>query len=165
MKSTSRMSVYVPIIQKFAARLVIFHSAVAARLGLNVTDVQSLRLLGDGSMSAGALAEEVGLTGAAVTALIDRLEKTGYVMRERGSDDRRKITVHANRKKLQEIDALYEAQGAKMNNLLAQYSAKEFQIIADFLEQTTHVLAEEAQRLKDSVAAKADRASGNKRAR
>jgi DNA-binding MarR family transcriptional regulator len=146
--STSRMHVYVPLVQKFAARLVFFHSAVAAKLGLNATDVHCLRLLGDQSMSAGELSKEIGLTGAAVTTLIDRLERAGYVARERGSSDRRRITVHANRERLGEIDALYARQGSQMKKLLSRYSADEFRVIADFLERTTDVLTEEVKSLK-----------------
>ena len=141
------MQVYVPLIQKFAARLVLFHQSVAQKLALNGTDVHSLRLLGDGSMSAGALSDEIGLTGAAVTALIDRLEKAGYAKRERGSD-RRRITVHAVPEKLRELDALYAGQGVRMKKLLSKYSASEFKVIADFLEQTTVILTEEARKLK-----------------
>ena len=146
--SISRMHVYVPLVQKFAARLVLFHSAVAAKLGLNATDLHCLRLLGDKSMSAGELSDEIGLTGAAVTALIDRLEGAGYVVRERGSSDRRRITVHANREKLSEIDGLYASQGSRMKKLLSQYSAEEFRMIADFLKQTTSVLIAEEKALK-----------------
>ena len=49
----------------------------------------------------------IGLTVAAVTALIDRLEKAGYVVRERGLRDHRRITVHANREKLRQVNTLY----------------------------------------------------------
>ncbi len=147
--STSRMRSYVPLVQKFAARVVLFHSAVAGRLGLHATDLKSLRLLGEEPMSAGALAEQIGLTGAAVTALIDRLEKAGYVVRERGADDRRRITVHAVPEKLCEVDSLYAGHGARMSKLLSRYSAEEFRVIADFLERTTQVLAEETKKLRD----------------
>jgi DNA-binding MarR family transcriptional regulator len=142
------MHVYVPLVQKFAARLVFFHSAVAAKLGLNATDLHSLRLLGDKSMSAGELSDEIGLTGAAVTALIDRLEAAGYVARERGDSDRRRVTVHANREKLTKIDALYASQGSRMKKLLSQYSGEEFRVIMDFLEQTTNMLYAEEKALK-----------------
>jgi DNA-binding MarR family transcriptional regulator len=85
-------------------------------------------------MSAGDLAEQTGLTGAAVTALIDRLENAGYVIRERGTDDRRRVTVHAVPEKLREVERLYEGKGASMSKLLAKYSPEEFSVIADFLK-------------------------------
>jgi len=146
--SSSRMKLYIPLVQEFAARVVLFHSAVAARLGLNVTDLRGLRLLGKGAMSAGNLAEQTGLTGAAVTALIDRLENAGYVIRERGTDDRRRVTVHAVPEKLREVERLYEGQGVSMSKLLAKYSPEEFSVIADFLKHTTQVLAGEAKKLQ-----------------
>jgi DNA-binding MarR family transcriptional regulator len=149
--STARMQAYVPLIQKFVARVVLFHSAVAGKIGLHATDLKTLRLLGEESMSAGALGEQIGLTGAAVTALIDRLEKAGYVVRERGADDRRRVTVHAVLEKLREVDSLYAGQHARMSKLLSKYSADEFRVIADFLEKTTQVLAEEAKKLQGQV--------------
>jgi DNA-binding MarR family transcriptional regulator len=144
------MGSYVPLVQAFAARVVLFHSAVAAKLGLHPTDLKCLRLLGKEPMSAGALGEQTGLTGAAVTALVDRLERAGYVVRERGRDDRRRVTVRAAPEKLREIDTLYAGQYARMSKLLARYTLEEFSAIASFLEQTTQVLVEETQKLQDS---------------
>jgi DNA-binding MarR family transcriptional regulator len=147
--STSRLQSYVPLIQKFAARVFLFHSTVAGKLGLHPTDLKGLRLLGEESMSAGSLGERTGLTGASVTALIDRLAKAGYVVRERGADDGRRVTVHVVPQKLREVDTLYKGQHASMSKLLSKYSASEFSLIADFLEQTTQVLAEETKKLQD----------------
>ncbi len=150
MKSSARMRAYVPIIRRFVGRVMLFHSAVAAQLGLNATDVNCLRLLEDEAMSAGELSDRIGLTGAATTALIDRLEKTGFVRRERSKEDRRRLTIHADRGKLREVDALYGSQGDRMARLLAKYSGEEFAVIMDFLEQTSTALDAEIQALKKS---------------
>jgi DNA-binding MarR family transcriptional regulator len=150
--SNARLKTYVPLIQKFAARVVLFHSVVAEKLGLHATDIKGLRLLGEESMTAGALAEHICLTGAAVTALIDRLEKAGYVVRERDAYDRRRVTVHAVPEKLHELNALYESQSVSMSKLLSKYSAAEFSVIANFLEETTEIVAKETKKLqKDSA--------------
>ena len=151
MKSSARMRAYVPIIRRFVGRVMLFHSAVAAQLGLNATDVNCLRLLEDEVMSAGELSDRIGLTGAATTALIDRLEKTGFARRERSKEDRRRVTIHADRGKLQQVDALYGSQGDRMAKLLGRYSAGEFALIADFLEQTSAALDTEIQALKKSA--------------
>ncbi len=150
MKSSARMRTYVPIIRRFVGRVMLFHSAVAARLGLNATDVNCLRLLEDEAMSAGELSDRIGLTGAATTALIDRLEKPGFVRRERSKADRRRLTIHAVGRKVREVDALYGSQGDRMAKLLAKYSAEEFAVIMDFLEQTSAALDAEIQALKKS---------------
>ena len=147
--SSARMHVYVPIIRKFVARVLLYHSAVAAKLGLNVTDVNSLRLLGDQAMSAGELGEQIGLTGAATTALIDRLEQAGFVNRRRDSPDRRRVMVEADPGKLRHVDALYTGQGVRMAKLLTRYSAQEFRTIMGFLEQTILVLEQEAQAVRE----------------
>jgi DNA-binding MarR family transcriptional regulator len=143
------MDRYVPLIQEFAARVIFFHSAIAQKLGLHATDLKALRLLAIEPMTAGALGERIGLTAAAVTALIDRLENAGYVARERGSEDRRKITIRAVREQLRRVDDLYAGQYAGMSKLLAKYNEKEFSVIESFLEKTTRMLTEEARKLQD----------------
>ena len=151
MKSSARVHAYVPVIRTFVGRVMLFHSAVAAQLGLNATDVHCLRLLEDEAMSAGELSDKIGLTGAATTALIDRLERAGFARRERSQEDRRRVTIHADAGKLEEVDALYGRQGDRMAKLLAKYSAKEFAVIMDFLEQTSAALDAEIQAVKESA--------------
>ena len=46
-----------------------------------------------GSVTAGELATEAGLTTGAITGVIDRLERAGYARRERDAADRRRVTV------------------------------------------------------------------------
>ena len=145
--SSSRIEAYIPLVQRFASRSLAFHSAVAARLGIHATDLKSLQLLGDRWMTAGELGESVGLTAAAATLLVDRLEKAGFVVRHRSGSDRRRVEVHAVPEKLEEAQALYSAQSRRMAELLLKYTDAEFGVIADFLERTTEVLTEETERL------------------
>src|SRR5258708_16548377 len=71
-----------------------FHDAVAACLGVNRTDLRCLDILDlAGRKTAGELATEMGMSTGAVTALIDRLEKAGYVNRVRDPGDRRRVLV------------------------------------------------------------------------
>ena len=63
-------------------------------LGINRTDGRCLDLIDQNQrMTAGQLAEQAGLTTGAVTALIDRLETAGYIVRKRDEAYRRKIWV------------------------------------------------------------------------
>ena len=148
--ANKRMRSYVPLIRRFAAQVVLFHSTIAAKFGLNTTDLQALRLLHEGPMSAGSLGRLVGLTGPSMTALIDRLESSGYVTRNRGLPDRRRVTVCAIPEKLHEIDSHYEKQGANIAKLLSKYSANEFATITDFLEQSIRILSNEVKSLHDA---------------
>ena len=145
--SSPRMDRYIPLIREFATRDQLLHDAVARRLGLHPTDEKVLRLLGADAMTAGDLVHYTGLTGAAVTALVDRLEKLGYVTRERDSADRRKVTIRAVGAKLREINRLYKGQHDAMETLLASYPAAEFAAIVDYLTRTTRILAEQTAKL------------------
>ncbi|KJL22809.1 MarR family protein [Microbacterium azadirachtae] len=84
--------------QEFMARAVLFQDAVARSVGLNGTDLQAVGLLlSSGPATPGELAARTGLTaGGAVTAMIDRLERAGYVHRSRDENDRRRVLVTAD---------------------------------------------------------------------
>src|SRR5438034_2670026 len=78
---------------------VLFHAAVAERLGLSATDHKYADLIArQGPMTAGELADRAGLTTGAITGVLDRLERAGWVRRERDPHDRRRVMVHLDRK-------------------------------------------------------------------
>lgn len=80
--------------REFSTVTVLMHQAIAQKAGLAGTDHKYIDLLlQHGSMTAGQLAELSGITTGAVTAMIDRLEKSKLVKRERQTDDRRKVLV------------------------------------------------------------------------
>jgi len=138
------MDRYIPLIREFAARDELFHDAVARRLGLHSTDEKVLRLLGHKALTASDLVAYTGLTGAAVTALVDRLERLGYVTRQRDNEDRRRVTITAVPVRLREINRIYRGLNDAMEALLADYQAAEFAVIVDYLTRTTRILAEQA---------------------
>ncbi|WP_174183592.1 MarR family transcriptional regulator [Nocardia barduliensis] len=82
-------------LRKQATQTVVFHSAVAARLGITVTDLSALNLLSMlGPLTPGQLADRLGITrGGAITTVVDRLERAGYVRRSRDAEDRRRVRV------------------------------------------------------------------------
>src|SRR5437868_9698788 len=82
-------------IRRSAMFTVLLHHATASRAGMNVTDAQCVNALAlDGPQTPGGLAQLMGITtGGAITAVIDRLERTGYVKRTRDPDDRRRVIV------------------------------------------------------------------------
>src|SRR3954451_11546977 len=71
-----------------------FDNLAARRLGVNVTDLDCLNVIERrGSLTAGELATEAGLTSGAITGVIDRLERAAFPRRTRDPDDRRRVTV------------------------------------------------------------------------
>src|SRR6266540_4874582 len=73
--------------------------AVTGLLGLNRTDVLFLDVLDRlGRVTAGRLAVEARLTTGAVTRVLDRLEKAGYVRRVADPSDRRRVLIEATQR-------------------------------------------------------------------
>jgi len=103
---------------------IMFHQPVADRLGLNPTDHKCLDLVHRaGGATAGDLADWTGLTTGAVTGLIDRLERAGFVRREDHPTDRRKVVVRVVPESLPEVGRLFASLGEGMLALCARYSA------------------------------------------
>ena len=139
--------------RELSARTLMFHAAIAEHVGLSATEHKALDLLSRaGSMTAGQLAELSGLTTGAVTGLIDRLEKSGFVKRERDPKDRRKVVINPQVDKMeQEIGPLFGTMSQRMEQLMAGYSDQELAIIHDFLTQSIVVLKEETESLKKTA--------------
>jgi DNA-binding MarR family transcriptional regulator len=159
----ARMERYVPLIRAFATRDALFHEAVAKKIDLHSTDEKVLRLLGPDAMTAGDLVSHTGLTGAAVTALVDRLVAFGYVTRERDGNDRRKVVIRAVSSKLREIDHLYSGLRGGLQTLLSKYDAAEFDAIMDFLTSAAATMAEQTEKLTDGAKARKSRAQPDRR--
>ena len=73
-----------------------YDEAVGERLGLNAAERRCLGFLHGGPQPAGAIAAAIGLTPAAVTALVDRLEARGLLTRKRSEEDRRKVIIEGD---------------------------------------------------------------------
>lgn len=63
-----------------------------------------------------------------MTGVLDRLERAGFIGRERSRNDRRAVVVHAG------PDRLSEAYGmnGEMDGICADYTTAELQVLADF---------------------------------
>ena len=116
--SIDRMKQYGSLVQTFSARVVLLHEAAAALLGLHATDLKVLGLLGDKIMTAGELVGLTGLTGASVTALVDRLEAAGYVTRFRDTQDRRKVGIRTIAARMRKLDRLYGKLNSAMTDVI-----------------------------------------------
>ncbi len=118
-----------------------FHQSVADRLGLNVTDHKCLDfLILYGPSTAGELSERSSLTTGAITAVLDRLERAGFVRREADPSDRRRVIAHPVFERLAEIGELFEDLANRVQELSAQYTKTELAVIADFMHRTCDVL-------------------------
>ncbi|MFI6519978.1 MarR family winged helix-turn-helix transcriptional regulator [Spirillospora sp. NPDC050679] len=128
-----------------------FDEAVAARLGVNRTDLRCLDLvLADGPLAAGALAAGLKLSPAATTTVIDRLERAGFVARARDAANRRRVLVAAT-DAARAMDAeIYRPVGAAGARALERFGEEQLRAIADFLETARRVQEEQAARISEA---------------
>ncbi len=73
-----------------------------------------------------------------MTGIIDRLERGGWVTRDRGTSDRRAVLIRALRDRNSELLHLYWGMNTSMDQICAGYGDAELQLFADFLRRTAH---------------------------
>lgn len=120
-----------------SANSVMYSQATADKAGLHSTDMETLdHLLLRGPMTAGALSELTGLTTGTMTALIDRLERAGYVRRERGERDRRQVLVVPNVEKIEaDLTPITSSLGVAVYAMMQGYTESELQVVLRFLRE------------------------------
>ncbi len=128
----------------------LFDERVGEFLGINRTDGRCLDIIARlDRVSAGQLANESGLTTGAVTAVVDRLERSGYVHRIRDSLDRRKVwlecTDHTNAL-IGIIFGVYDVFGPDM---MRAFSDEQLVGILAFLRMGTRINRELAAALSE----------------
>jgi DNA-binding MarR family transcriptional regulator len=138
--------------QEFSSRTVMLHEAVAESLGLHSTDHKCLEhILREGGgepVSARELADFTGLTSGAVTAIIHRLERAGYVQREPHPTDRRQVLVRPVLERAREIQEQFEPFREAWTKLCNSYSPRELALIQDFMARSIELLRHEALRIR-----------------
>ena len=132
-----------------ALRLPAYEEALADHLGMNVTDLRCLELVLDSpGITAGGLADRSQLTTGAVTGVVDRLERLGFVERRPDPSDRRSVTIHPIETR---TAALAEARSrfeTELGRLLAGQDAGARAAILAFLGSAGQVVTGEAERLR-----------------
>ena len=108
-----------------------FDEVAGQKLGVNRTDLRCLNILEyQGAITAGKLAELSGLTTAAVTGVLDRLEARGYARRVRGEKDRRQVTVELTPALLDRATRIWAPLGKDATDALKRLSVDELKLVA-----------------------------------
>lgn len=156
-KSSHPLAPYDPDIwRELSTRTVLFHQAVAEKLGLSQGDHKCLDLIAhppDGDpMTPGRLAEVSGLTTGAITGVLDRLEQAGFVRREKDPDDRRQVFIAVLPSKMRELEKIFEPLGRATQELAAQFSERELERVTEFVKKGLAIIEAETDRLRQGTA-------------
>jgi DNA-binding MarR family transcriptional regulator len=111
----------------------LFSIATADHLGMNLADMLGLGILaGAGPITHGEFAALIGLSGGAVTGLVDRLERLDLVRRERDANDRRRVLLHLNVERTEEIADVFAPMQEESRTNLERFSDEELAVIARY---------------------------------
>ncbi len=128
-----------------------FDAAACEVLGINDTDNRCLSIIdneGGGSITAGRLAELSGLTTAAITALLDRLERKGYVRRVRDERDRRRVLVELTPLMRQRAEPIWGPLAEEGMERLSTFTVDQLRDIERFLIATVEINDQHTERVR-----------------
>jgi len=155
-------------VRRASAQGVIFGQTVANHAGISNSDMDCLDfLVMESRVTAGRLAEMTGLTTGAITGVVDRLEKAGFVRRERDADDRRKVFIAPIPENIAKFGRLYEHMQRAMLKEWETYSDAELKLLLRFATQSYQTMLKATAELKALIDAppKGKRPSATKPAR
>ena len=128
-----------------------FDALANEALGINRTDAQCLNIVDNegGRITAGRLAELSGLTTAAVTAVIDRLEAKGYARRLRDERDRRRVLVETTPLMRERTEVIWGPIGRDgTEELVERFTLEELRSIADFFRRSRELNERHIERIR-----------------
>src|SRR3954452_20318923 len=139
-------------VRRSSAQGVIFGQTVANVAGISGSDLECLDFLNlEGRVTAGRLAEVTGLTTGAITGVVDRLEKAGFVRRERDEADRRKVFIVTVPENVARIGRYYVPMQAAMQKLWSTYTDVELQLLLRFATEGYKSVLEATEALKGLI--------------
>ncbi len=137
-------------LRELGIQLALLNHHIGARLELKDVDLDCLNLIDrHGPLSPSTLARRAGQHPATMTSILDRLERGGWIARDRDPSDRRAVLIRALSDRNADMMRLYSGMSASMNKLLAGYGDTELELIADFLRRTANAGQNAADDLTD----------------
>lgn len=126
-----------------------FDEVVVGVLGINRTDGRCLDILEQrGPITAGELARACGLTTGAMTTLLDRLERLGYLRRVPHPTDRRRVVVELTAKIRKRIEQIYGPVGREGRELLACLTDHQLELIVKVMRTARELLERHTERVE-----------------
>jgi DNA-binding MarR family transcriptional regulator len=132
--------------------------AIADRAGLNATDFECLDVLDwTGPITAGELARRVGITSGAVTGVIDRLEREGWVRRASDPTDRRRVIVEPlsagpdgpNPERYAEMLQLFTPLQSEIAAIVDHLDDDQLETLVDYLKAANDAVERSIERMRD----------------
>ncbi len=130
-------------LRALTAQVSLLNQQVGGRLDLRPVDRDCLYLISrHAPMTPSALAKVTGLHPATMTGVLDRLEKGGWIARERDARDRRAVLIRPLPDRVPEIVSLYAGMTRALDGICAGYTPEERALLLDFVTKVTDAATE-----------------------
>lgn len=121
-------------------------AAFAAGSGLHPTDVDALLHVvvaeeRGAPLTPGSLGVALGLSSAAITSVVDRLERAGNVERVRDDRDRRRLHLHLSPRGRALGHGFFDALQRRTDAVMDGFTDAELAVVARFMARATDAMA------------------------
>ncbi len=129
--------------------------AYADFVGINRTDLRCMDIVDQrGRVTAGELAREAGLTTGAVTAVVDRMESAGLLLRTYDANDRRKVWIELTPDAEKLGEEVYGPLDQAGQTHLASLGDEQVLTIIGFLEVSRRITMENVEAIRSRTSTK-----------
>jgi DNA-binding MarR family transcriptional regulator len=137
-------------IRKFTRSTLMLQQMIAEKAGLYVTDAECIDFLMEmGPSTAGDLSKATRLTTGAITNVIDRLERAGFVKRSPDPKDRRKVVVSYIPERKTGMDIHYASLSKAVQKHLSAYTKKDLDAFIKHTNGLTKIYQEQVKELRN----------------
>ena len=137
------------IARRHSTATVLYHHAVAERLGLGSSDHKCLDLLVQhGELTGSRLAAMTGLSTGAITGVVHRLEAAGFLHRRPDPTDGRRQLLRPVAEHVAQVAAVFAEDGPDLDRLTAGMTRDQVDAVRTFLSRATDELEECAVRIR-----------------
>jgi DNA-binding MarR family transcriptional regulator len=126
-----------------------FDEIASEILGINRTDMRVIDIVTrKGRTTAGEVAREAALTTGGVTAVVDRLEKVGYLNRVRDPDDRRRVWLEATPELFEKSWEIWGPLSELWQSRARSLSREQLEFILWFLAEGNEMMSGQIERVQ-----------------
>ena len=129
-----------------------YRESVADQLAVGTSEVVALGyLFQEGPLTPRELGLRLNLTSGSITALVDRLENSGFVARSQHPDDRRSLLATVTPAGRHAMQYFYEQLDTMVGDTLEQYPDLPLETLSGLVSATGELLTARARAAKDGT--------------
>jgi DNA-binding MarR family transcriptional regulator len=136
--ATIRNSAVRDALRDMRNQLSMLNHRVGVRLELKDVELDCLDLIArHGPINPSVLARRADIHPATLTGILDRLERSGWIVRERETSDRRGVVLRMPEERGVMVLGQYAGMNARIEQICAEYTPAELELLAGFLQRMT----------------------------